>query len=212
MKPYFNLKDYKFGRLSVLERSGTSGDGKTLWLCRCDCGEEIIARGNQLRKGQIRSCGCLKIERLTTHGLSKRAEYHVWEYMIQRCTNPKCRDFPLYGGRGILVCERWKKFADFYSDMGPRPSDDLTIDRIDNDGNYEPGNCRWTTQKVQKRNFRRSRLITAFGKTAPLVEFIVGDEVLSKEKKPLYMKAWFLLRKGYDAERALAECGICAAK
>jgi hypothetical protein len=158
----------RFGRLTILERAGTR---PLKWLCRCDCGTEKVLPNTSIAGGSTKSCGCLfrekNAEKLTafrkssrphnfTHGLSEAAEFSIWHDMISRCENKNTRAYKYYGARGISVCAEWRQsFWAFYHDMGPRPSPHLSIDRINNDGNYEPGNCRWATAKVQANNKRR---------------------------------------------------------
>ena len=143
-----------FGLLTVLGRSPNRPPSKQAqWLCRCECGGEVVANGSNLRRGKTQSCGCGRIK----HGLANKApEYHVWEGIKQRCLNPDRAGYEYWGGRGITVCQRWMEFENFYADMGSRPGPGYSIERVDNDGNYEPGNCRWATASEQQRNTRRA--------------------------------------------------------
>lgn len=152
-----DLRGQTYGRLTVLGETNKRY-GNRYWLCRCECGTETAVEHSSLRGGHTRSCGCLHreivLDMFQTHGMSNTSEYASWESMLGRCTNPSNTAYPYYGGRGIEVCSRWRQFENFYEDMGPKPSPKHTIDRIDNDGNYEPANCRWATKLQQIRNTR----------------------------------------------------------
>lgn len=168
-----------FGRLTVVEK--VTVNSKMRFRCRCSCGAFIVIRSCDLLSGNTRSCGCLRREllgdRRRRHGESSNGntscEYRVWCKMKSRCENVRNCDYHHYGGRGIKVCCRWSvSFENFLSDMGRRPSKLHELDRYpDNNGNYEPGNCRWATRRQQNRNKRTNRLITINGETKCLVEW-----------------------------------------
>lgn len=143
-------------------------EGGNLWNIKCDCGKEFIASPRDVRSGHTKSCGCYQKElaaaRLITHGLTETKEYRIWCHMKGRCYNKKNKKYPRYGERGIKICDRWlNSFEDFLSDMGKCPKE-YSIDRIDNNGNYEPGNCRWASAKTQSNNSTRPKFVMIFSK------------------------------------------------
>jgi hypothetical protein len=173
MSKVTDLLDQRFGRLVVFHRHGNLMPVE--WDCVCDCGRETVVRAGNLKSGNTTSCGCLRIEssreRFTTHGKRKSPEFNTWALMIQRCTNPKNKVFPLYGGRGILVCDEWRdNFQKFFDDMGPKPSKYYSIDRIDNSLGYSPDNCRWAHAENQANNRRNNRLIEYQGEKMTIRE------------------------------------------
>ena len=157
-----NLTGRRFGRLLVSERGDGLSTEEARWRCRCDCGRITEVRSSTLRHGTTRSCGCLARElaraRAVVHGASTTPEYEAWHSMKQRCTNPNHAAWANYGGRGIRVCDEWlDSFEAFLVHVGPKPHPRLTFDRINNDGNYEPGNVRWATWSQQNSNQRRRK-------------------------------------------------------
>lgn len=160
----------KFGRLTVLGIGAKSESSRQYrWKCACDCGVNLEIFGSNIKRGMTTSCGCLQKEKAgtynTTHGKSGTKIHKTWKGIKQRCLNPKNPNFPDYGGRGITICDSWKNsFEEFYKFMGEPPSPDHSIDRIDNDKGYEPGNVRWETNLEQVRNRRISVFIEMDGR------------------------------------------------
>lgn len=160
--PRFNdLEGRKFGRLEARFYVG-SVRGNARWHCVCECGNTKVIEARGLIHNHTKSCGCLRDEasagRLRTHGASYTPEYRAWCHMRERCTIPSHPKYPTYGGRGITVCLQWlTSFTDFLTDVGSRPSAEHSLDRINNDGNYEPSNVRWATRKQQQRNLSTNR-------------------------------------------------------
>jgi len=164
-----DLVGKRFGRLNVKELHARI-KGSVLWLCVCDCGKEKVVSGGHLLSGDTKSCGCLLKDFKVTHGMSDSATYTTWEHMKGRCNNPNDDRYKDYGGRGIKVCKRWNRFEGFLEDMGKRPKG-MTIDRVDNDGDYEKKNCIWTTPSEQSRNTRANRMIKYRGEVRCLMSW-----------------------------------------
>ncbi len=196
-----NLTGRRFGRLVVLGFSGERRSRAPLWVCQCDCGNFCFVRSTDLTNHSTRSCGCLAREesaaRLLKHGLAHGDLYRIWERMISRCHNPVNPAFADYGGRGIKVCQRWRDSVQaFVADMGKRPSRKYSVNRKDNNGDYEPSNCEWATDLEQARNTRRNHFITLNGETLCLSAWcerlkIKGDCFHSR------------LKRGWSEEEAL---------
>lgn len=191
-----------FGRLTVLGRGENTPRGQARWECLCTCGEVRQFHGISLRNGETRSCGCLGRERTAirarTHGMTGSLEYNSWGSMIQRCTNPKNHKFPIYGGRGIMVCGRWlHSFENFLEDMGPRPSPKHSIERLDNDGPYTPKNSKWGTATDQNNNKRNSRRLTFGGETMTIAQW---EKCLGFHRDVI----WARLKSGWSVEKALS--------
>lgn len=162
MKSVRDLTGQKFGRLTAAKHVETTktpnGTSVVWWLCRCDCGHFVKVRGSNLRTGNTISCGCYRaeVEKISavTHGLSKTPTYNSWRAMLERCLNPNNSHYKHYGGRGITVCNEWLTFENFFRDVGERPSG-KTLDRKNNNGNYELCNVRWATDAEQRANKKR---------------------------------------------------------
>lgn len=172
-----DLTGQRFGRLTVIRRGPNANRGKARWWCECSCGKScVLVFSFSLRGGDTKSCGCLLGEagrlRLQTHGRSKTPEHKTWLALRRRCNSPSDINYSRYGGRGIRVCERWmNSFENFLTDMGPRPSRQHSIDRLDVNGDYEPSNCTWSDPRQQARNKRNSLLVAHNGETLHINEW-----------------------------------------
>jgi hypothetical protein len=175
------VKEGPFGRLNAIKYVGRKFGGNAYWLCRCECGEELEVRGSHLVDGNVKSCGCLTRDNCAelgcksggwnrTHGASGTPTFQTWRGMFSRCFDPGHESYEDYGGRGIKVCDRWLEYENFVADMGQRPVG-MTLDRENTDGNYEPGNCRWATNREQQTNKRNNVNLTFGGRTQTMVEW-----------------------------------------
>jgi hypothetical protein len=182
VEKYKDLTGQKFGRLTVVKYAGRDNQRMALWECMCECGNRIVTRGTSLRYGSSKSCGCLRLEKVrdanTIHGLSgnhtfKPRLYRIWQNMKQRCYNSKAGKYHIYGGKGIKVCDEWlNDYLIFHKwAIANGYKNNLTLDRINNNGDYCPENCRWATYKQQARNTAQNRLITFHGKTKTLQDW-----------------------------------------
>lgn len=206
MGAFIDIKGQRFGRWTVVERVGTNKSGCILWRCQCDCGKEKVVNGKILRNGESSSCGCLHSEIIaqqgrknTTHGKRHTRIYREWSAMKARCYNENHSRYHRYGGRGITICEEWHDFQAFYDwAIANGYQDNLTLDRIDSNGNYEPSNCRWATQKEQQNNRGNNHVITLEGRAQTLQQW-------AEEKKLNTKTIQSRLRRGWTAERALTE-------
>lgn len=193
---FTDLEGKRFGRLVVVRFTRTN-NGRAYWLCQCDCGVECETPTISLRSSHTKSCGCLRKEapgRSPVHGLSRDPTFRIWQGMLRRCESPKCKCFKDYGGRGIRVCNRWHSFEHFLADMGKRPSPKHELDRKDNNGNYEPGNVRWTTHRENGRNRRSTRLITFNGHTKCLADWARSLGITPATLQDRLKSGWSLKR------------------
>lgn len=176
----FDLTGQVFGRLTVLNRAAVqSGDPQ--WVCKCECGQTTQALTARLRNGHVKSCGCLVYDAMKKHGHARGSgsspEYMSWQSMIDRTTNPNHLSYKHYGGRGISVDPSWRDFRNFLADMGPRPSLNHSLDRIDNNLGYSKSNCRWATQKAQMSNTRRTKFVQLHGARVRLIDACIQTGV-----------------------------------
>lgn len=200
-----DLTNRRFGMLTVKKLVGKIKYDKR-WLCKCSCGKLIVVSASNLRTGNTKSCGCLKknFGRSKHHkhghcfGKRPTAEYRCWQSIKRRTVDPSHKDYPEYGGRGITVCREWfNSFENFYLDMGRKPSVHHSIERIDNNGNYESSNCKWATASEQACNTRRNRLVTFKGKTQPVACW-------AREIGVPYNWIYLRIRRGMPIERSMS--------
>uniref|UniRef100_A0A6M3IL93 Uncharacterized protein n=1 Tax=viral metagenome TaxID=1070528 RepID=A0A6M3IL93_9ZZZZ len=171
-----DLTGQKFGRLTAIQIDENRHSGRIYWHCQCECGKRTIKSRQLLTTGQTTSCGCKLVdsarERFTTHGMSSSIEYFSWFHMKARCYKTYDKEYKNYGARGISVCARWlESFQNFFSDMGLKPSKKHEIERIDNDGDYSPENCKWATRTEQANNTRHNHFVTIGNKTQTIAQW-----------------------------------------
>ncbi len=202
MYGYKDMSGLVFDKLTVSHQQPKRNEnGELVWLCKCECGTEIYVRGYCLRRGQTKSCGCLRGENgrtdWTKHGLSRTPGYNNWTSMISRCYNTSDKDYPDYGGRGITVCDRWRNSVEnFLLDMPPHPGNGYSLDRFNVDGDYSPGNCRWATAEMQANNQRRTILHRFQGCELTLAQIHRIDNSIP------YSTLVYRVSQGYTVEEA----------
>ena len=202
-RPLIDIVGQQFGRLTVKAYLGRKHHS-SIWRCKCVCGNVVDVQGGALKNGTTKSCGCWQSDRMAglnlKHGYARNGirapEYKTWEGMRDRCRNPRNKSYNRYGGRGIKVCERWQEFHKFIEDMGPKPGGPYSLERIDNDGDYEPANCKWALSAEQGRNKSNNRIVSFNGRKMSLIDASIEANIPYKSLKSR-------LQKGWDIERAL---------
>ena len=201
MGRFKDLTGLRFGKLTVVGRAESAANGRIQWTCKCDCGNHTVCMAYNLLNGHTQSCGCLHENGTrTTHGMRRTRLYRIWSDMKSRCNNQNRPRYSDYGGRGIVVCEEWEQSFEAFSDwaLANGYCDGLTIDRIDNDGDYRPENCRWITRHDQGSNKRNNNLLTLNGETKTISQWAkitgIDRRTIAKRKK-----------LGWTDERALTE-------
>jgi hypothetical protein len=202
---FVDITGYRYSFLTVIKIHKKEKYG-VYWLCRCDCGQCKTILGQHLKSKKTQSCGCHRKKSASENnfihghsltGKTQTKEYKSWLDMKARCANKKNRFYPNYGGRGIMVCDRWlNSFENFLSDMGKKPNESYTLDRMNNNGNYEPSNCRWATRKEQNRNTRSNKMLTKNGTTKSMAEW---SEILGINYSTIRARK----RRGFSDEQAL---------
>lgn len=209
MPSFIDISGQKFGRLtavSIVKRGGKC----IYWKCKCDCGKVVVLPALRFKYGNTRSCGCYRkewmVNKFTKHGHAPASgaspEYGAWAGMKKRCTNPKTKFFRTYGGRGIKVCKKWiNSFPNFLKDMGRKPSEKHSIERINNDGNYEPSNCRWAVDVEQCNNKRTNRFLKFRGEIHTVAQW---SRILNIKRSTLSSR---LNTSGWSIRRSLSTPG-----
>lgn len=197
-----DMTGYRNGSLTVVRKSSEriylQGAIRRPWECHCDCGNTVLLTVSAIRK--CKSCGCKQHD--GTHGKTKTREYQAWVDMIRRCYDPRRRNYADYGGKGVTVCDRWRESSsNFLNDMGPAPSNEHSLDRIDPTGNYEPSNCRWATVAEQNRNRRDTRKLVFRGQQLCAAEFA---RICRRDRHTVYR--W--LDRGWLVEKIAEHCGL----
>ena len=196
MKKQFIKKGDKYNKLTAIRFDHQNKHGKSYWLFKCDCGNTKVIIASNVKCGNTKSCGCLSPNHGIAYNKIYPSEYKIWSSMKQRCSNENNKYYKDYGGRGITVCKSWMKFKNFYKDMGKRPKN-KSLDRIDNNGNYEPKNCRWATGKEQNNNRRDNHFLFFNNKSQTIAQW--ADELCIKSSV-LYAR---LLRLKWPTVKAL---------
>lgn len=194
-----DLTNIRFGKLVAIKPIKKPCDRKMYWECICDCGKNVIVLSSNLTRNNSKSCGCSREcigERTTKHGMTETRMFKIWTGVRKRCTNPKCKSYHNYGGRGITISPKWDNFINFYNDMKEGYADDLSLDRIDHNGNYEPGNCRWATQKTQNRNRRNNHIVNCENESKTLAEW-------SEISGVNYTVIAYRIKNGWDTKKAI---------
>ncbi len=206
-KTRMDIAGKRFGHLTVIGYAFTNNHNKSMWHCRCDCGKKIIVSGSHLVNGHTKSCGCFRVaasgDRVRKHGMKHTRLYRIWQGMKSRCTIESVPCFDSYGGRGITVCDEWSNSFEAFHDwaMSHGYSGNLTIDRIDVNGNYCPENCRWITQKEQCNNTRVNRTMTFNGEAHTLKEW---SEITGINYRTMYSR----YLRGKSPEEILRKVGV----
>lgn len=190
-----DLTGTRYGRLIASKYSHTT-NRRTYWECVCDCGQSCVVRADRLKAGSTASCGCIKHPTKMSCKIDRLLEYNTWSAMVQRCENRSAANYRNYGGRGVTVCTEWSSFENFYNDMGPRPSKEYSLDRIDNDGPYCKENCRWATRKEQANNKRSNVVLVFEGEALTLTQW---SEKLQISREALKSR----IRSGWSVEEAI---------
>lgn len=194
MTKIIDMTSKRIGLLLVIERSASNKTGQARWLCQCDCGNTLVVQGNHLRSGHTQSCGCLarliNRDRQFKHGDSFTPTHRAWTKMKSRCLNPSDKSYKYYGGRGITVCQRWLDYNAFLADMGPKPTSGHSLDRINVNGSYEPGNCRWASKTQQARNMRKTVYLSVDGQTIPLADLAETLGIRLETLRSRLLRGW----------------------